>query len=51
MTSETLFDGFDPAVVAAVRTRYAADILTAGQARAAKRHTRHEIRSATPWPL
>lgn len=46
MTPTNLFDGFDPAMVDAVRTRYAADIQTAGNARAAKRHTRHQIRRA-----
>jgi hypothetical protein len=46
MTAD-LFDGFDPATVAAVRARYGADIQAAGQARAAKRQSRHELRRAT----
>lgn len=41
-----LFAGFDPAMVAAVQARYTADMHAAGTARAAKRHTRHQMRRA-----
>lgn len=46
MTSQQLFDGFDASMVDAIRSRYAADLQTAGQARAQKRTTRHHMRRA-----
>lgn len=45
-TALDLFDGFDAATVEAVRARYRADMQAAGQARAARRHSRHELRRA-----
>lgn len=45
-TALDLFDGFDVVTVEAVRARYSADLRAAGQARAARRHSRHEMRRA-----
>lgn len=50
MTLDTLpadlFAGFAPGDIAAIEARYANDTLAAGQARAHRRHTRHEMRRA-----
>ena len=45
MTND-LFEGFDADLISAVQARYSADMHQAGEARAAKRHSRHEIRRA-----
>lgn len=43
---DDLFTDFDAADIAAIQARYAADMRVEGEARAARRHSRHQLRRA-----
>lgn len=43
---QSLFDGFDPALVSKIHAAYSEDRQSSGVARAQKRHSRHQVRRA-----
>lgn len=47
MNNDDLFGDVDPATIASINRQYEADLVAMGQARAVKRHTRHQMRRAT----